>query len=162
MDANADNEIRKINFYSPATGYVAFRDWVGYTSDSGRTFTKKYITNTTVDFNGYCVNLTFGFWISGVKAFSQSTIIVYDHYGFVPAILYSTNGGNTFKLVYQSQFDPLKLKTGITDMGFLQDNVTGYAVDADRIFKTTNGGRTWNVLIAFPASYFTDLQVIVY
>ena len=160
VDANADNEVRKINFYSTSAGFVAFRDWVGYTADSGRTFTKKYITNTNVDFNGYSVNLTIGFWISGVKAFSQSTIIVYGHYGFVPAILYSTNGGNSFKLVYQSQFDPLELKTGITDMGFLQDNVTGYAVDADRIFKTTNGGLSWNVLIAFPSSYFTDLQVI--
>src|SRR5678809_196227 len=39
-----DNEIFKLSFYSASEGYVAFRDWIGYTTDSGRTFTKKYIT----------------------------------------------------------------------------------------------------------------------
>ena len=65
VDNVAGNEIYKLSFYSPSEGYVAFRDWIGYTTDSGRTFTKKLITNGNVNFNGYSVNLTFGL-VSGV------------------------------------------------------------------------------------------------
>jgi large repetitive protein len=100
VDNVADNQIYKLSFYSPSQGYVAFRDWIGYTSDSGRTFTKKYITNSNVNFNGYSVNLTFGFGIKGVKAFNQNNIIAYGDYGLIPAILYSTNGGTSYTLIY--------------------------------------------------------------
>lgn len=101
-----DNDISKISFYTASDGYVAFRDWIGYTTDSGRTFVKKPITLSNVDYNGYGVNLTFGFIINGVKAFNQSTVIAYGHYGLVPAILYLRMGGPLFvvtsegKLVY--------------------------------------------------------------
>src|SRR4051812_39870410 len=81
---STSNDIRKLSFYSPSTGYVASTgapdDWIGFTSDSGRTLIKRYITNTNVNYNGYSVNLTFGFGIQGVKAFSQDTVIVYGDY----------------------------------------------------------------------------------
>src|SRR5262245_23762812 len=99
--------IRKISFYSPSSGYIASTDvplnWVGFTTDSGRTFVKKHISLGNVNFNSYSVNITFGFGLKGVKAFSQDTIIAYGDYGLVPAILYSTNGGITYSLVYHSQ-----------------------------------------------------------
>jgi len=157
---NADNEIYKLSFFSPSTGYVGFRDWIGFTTDSGRTFTKKFITMGNVDFNGHNVNLTFGFGINGVKAFSQDTLLAYGDYGLVPAILYSVNGGNTFKLIYHSQFDPMQLRTGITDMIFPQNGSIGYAVDADRILKTTNRGVSWSVVRTDPGSYFEYLEAV--
>lgn len=157
---DADNHIRKISFYSPSEGYVAFSRWIGFTSDSGHTFIKKYITLGNVDFNGYSVNLTFGFGIEGVKAFNQNTIVVYGDYGLVPAILYSTNGGNSFTLVYHSQFHPLQLSSGITDMIFPEGNSVGYAVDADRVLKTTNGGLSWSVNRIDAQSYFTNLEAV--
>ena len=40
-----NNDISKISFYTPANGYIAFTNWIGYTSDSGRTYTQKYISN---------------------------------------------------------------------------------------------------------------------
>ena len=138
VDNIADNEIYKLSFYSPSVGYVAFRDWIGYTTDSGRTFTKKYITMGNVNYNGYSVNLTFGFGISGVKAFDQNNIIAYGDYGLVPSILYSSNGGNSYTLIFHSQYNPLQLSTGIQDMVFPQNNSIGFATDADRILKTTN------------------------
>lgn len=118
----AENEIYKLSFYTASTGFVAFRDWIGFTTDSGRTFTKKYITTGNVDYNGYSVNLTFGFGINGVKAFNKDTLIAYGNYGFVPAILYSTNGGNNFKLIFHSLFDPTHFNSGITDMVFPANN----------------------------------------
>ena len=156
--AEPENEIYKISFYSPSAGYVAFRDFVGFTLDSGRTFTKKYIAISNVDFNGNTVNLTFGFGINGVKAFDQNTILVYGDYGLVPAILRSTNGGNNFKLVYHSQYDPLQLRNGITDMVFPENGNIGFAVDADRILKTANQGVTWNPVRNDPGSYFDHLE----
>jgi large repetitive protein len=69
VDAN-DNEVHKFSFYSPSEGYVAFTKWIGFTTDSGRTFTRKPITLSNVDYNGYPASLTFGFGIKGVKAFN--------------------------------------------------------------------------------------------
>ena len=158
-DATEDNEIFKISFYSPNEGYVAFRDWIGYTSDSGHTFIHKEITLANVDFNGYLsANLSFGFSINGVKAFDQNTLIVYGHYALVPAILYSVNGGNSFKLIFYDQYDPMVLSGGITDMIFPQNNSTGYAVDADRILKTTDKGLNWSVVKTLPGSCFSYLE----
>ena len=155
-----ENEVYKLSFYAPNEGYVAFRDWIGYTTDSGRTFTKKYITLGNVNYNGYSVNLTFGFFIHGVKAISQSTIIAYGHYGLVPAILHSTNGGNSYTLVFHSLFNPSELSGGINDMVFPQNNGIGYAIDVDRILKTTNNGLTWSVVRADPGSAFTYLEAV--
>ncbi|UEG49817.1 hypothetical protein LK994_14340 [Ferruginibacter lapsinanis] len=157
-NAEDDCEIEKLSFYSPSEGYVAFTYFIGYTIDSGRTFTKKFITLSNVDFNGYSVNLTFGFGIEGVKAFNKNALIVYGHYGFIPAILYSTDGGSTFKLVYQSQFSDNF--SWIKDMIFPENNSIGYAIDDDRIFKTINGGLTWNVIAIQPRSFFNYLEAV--
>ncbi len=156
--------IRKISFYSASHGYIASSDngpaFIGFTADSGRTFTKRFITLGNVNYNGYYVNLTFGFDIRGVKAFSQDTIIAYGDYGLVPAILYSTNGGLSYLLVYHSQFSPNYLSTGVTDMVFPENNNTGYAIDADRILKTTNKGFSWSVIRTDPNSFFNHIEAV--
>jgi len=154
------NELLKLSFYSANEGYAGFDYWVGYTTDTGRTFSKKYITNSNVNYNGYSVNITFGFSIAGVKAFSSNNLLVYGDYGLVPSILRSTDGGNTFTLIFHSQYDPLALSTGITDMIFPQNNTVGYAVDADRILITTNQGLSWSVMRTDPGSYFTNLEAV--
>ncbi len=158
VDNNEQNEIYKLSFYSPNEGYIAFGGWIGYTRDTGRTFIKKYITISNVNFNGYSVNLTFGFEINGVKAFSQNNLIVYGDYGLVPSILYSGDGGNTFKLIYHSQYNLMQLSTGITDIIFPQNNNIGYAIDADRIIKTTDQGLSWNTIYIAPGSFFDHLE----
>ena len=160
VDANASNQINKISFYSPSSGFVAFSNWIGYTTDSGRTYIQKSITTSNVNYNGYNVNLTFGFDILGVKAFNQNILLVYGDYGLVPAILYSTDGGNTFTLIFQSQYNPLQLSTGITAMIFPQNDNIGFAADADRILKTTDQGQTWAVIAAYPGSFFDYLEAV--
>lgn len=160
VDNVANNQIYKLSFYSPSQGFVAFRDWVGYTTDSGRSFTKKYITLGNVNYNGYSVNLTFGFGIAGVKAFDQNNIIVYGDYGFVPSILYSNNGGSSYTLVFHSQYNPLQLSGGILDMAFPQNNNIGFATDADRILKSTNQGLSWSVIRTEPGSNYAYLEAV--
>jgi len=160
-NANASNQVKKISYYSLNEGYVAFVNGIGFTTDSGRTFTKKNITLNNVDYGAYGnINVTFGFGIEGIKAFDRNTLIVYGDYGLIPAILYSTDGANTFKLVYYSQFNPMQLGTPIRDMAFPQNGSIGYAVDYDRILKTTDKGLTWTVSRTDPASHFDDLEYI--
>ncbi|MGX5820674.1 FG-GAP-like repeat-containing protein [Chitinophaga lutea] len=161
QDTDPDSRIHKVSFFSPSEGYVAFNNWVGYTTDSGRTYIKKYVTLSNVNYGSYTnINLTFGFGIEGVKAFDKNTLIVYGDYGLVPAILYSTDGGNSFKLVYHSQYNPMQLSTGIKDIDFLQNSNIGYAVDADRILKTTNKGLTWDVQAIRPGYFFDHIDAV--
>jgi photosystem II stability/assembly factor-like uncharacterized protein len=154
-----ENEIEKLSFYSPSQGWAGFSNWIAHTTDSGRTFEKKYIYHGNVNYNGYSVNLTFGFGIAGVKAFGPDTLIVYGHYGYVPAILHSTDHGNTFTLIYQSQLNVQKLY-GITDMVFPQNSNIGYAVEADRIIKTTDRGKTWSAVYTGGNSFFDFVEAV--
>lgn len=161
LDADEDNNIKKVSFYSPNEGYVAFSNWIGYTTDSGRTYTQKFITVKNVNYGSYTnINITFGFGIGGVKAFDKNTLIVYGDYGLVPSILYSVDGGNSFKLVFHSQYDPLELRTGIKDIVFPQNDNIGYAVDADRILKTTDKGMNWSVQTVLSGSYLDHLEAV--
>src|ERR1700691_4763481 len=78
LDASdSTDQLYKLSFFSASQGFVAFQDWIGYTTDSGRTFTQLPITASNVNYNGYSVNLTFGFQTLGVKAFDQNTVICY-------------------------------------------------------------------------------------
>lgn len=156
---NNDNHIRNSSFYSTSKGYVAFAHWIGFTEDSGRSFIQKHILYSNVDFNGFNnVNLTFGFGISGVKAFNIDTLIVYGDYGFVPAILYSTNGGNTFKLIYHTYWNAQRFTLGVTDMIFPGNSNIGYAVEFDRIIKTTDRGKSWHEIKYEPNSFYDRLE----
>ena len=70
---NTSNEIVGLSFLNSSEGFAACTeaptDWIGYTQDSGRTFIKRHITLSNVNFNGFPVNLTFGFALKGVQAF---------------------------------------------------------------------------------------------
>lgn len=155
-----NSAINKISFYSSAQGVVAFNDCIGLTTDTGRTFIKRYITGGNVDYDGYPVNLTFGFEILGAIAFDQNNLLVYGDYGLVPSILSSTDGGLTYKLIFHSRPDIFKLKSGITDMVFPQNNAIGYAIDADRILRSNTGGASWSVKLMAEDYYFEHLQAI--
>ncbi|MFT4016227.1 MAG: FG-GAP-like repeat-containing protein [Agriterribacter sp.] len=141
-----EEDISKISFFTPSKGFVAFKKWIGYTSDSGRTFVKKTIDIGNVDYNGYSVNLTFGFEIEGVKAFDENNIITYGNYGYGPSILFSSNGGNTFKLIFHTSFNPQRYYSSVSDMIFPENNNVGYAVDLERILKTNDKGKNWSVI----------------
>ncbi len=156
-----ENEIQKISFYTNTEGYLA-ADGAGYpmvafTADSGHTFTQRPISNN-VDYNGYAVNLTFGFRINGVKAFDQQELVAYGHYGLVPAILHSVNGGVSWLLVFLSQYNSSLLPFGgVVDMVFPGNGATGFAIDADRILMTVNKGLSWSVARSDAGAYFRSL-----
>lgn len=160
--ASEENDIRKISFYSPSEGFIASTSdsycWVGFTSDSGRSFTKTNIRPNIIDFNGYWVNLTFRFELYGVQAFNADSLLIYGDFGLVPTIMLSVNGGMSYKIVYHSQYHPLELRTGILDMLFPSNSSIGYAVDADRILKTVDRGQSWFTIKNDPGSYFDFVE----
>ncbi|HEX7905243.1 MAG TPA: FG-GAP-like repeat-containing protein [Chitinophagaceae bacterium] len=155
--SSTNNELTGVSFYSPSTGYVSgwnAGSFVGFTSDSGKTYIKRPITIGNVDYGTYSVNLTFGFGIGGVKAFDANNILVYGDYGAVPAVLKSSDGGLSYTLVFHSQY----LNTHFSfmqDMSFPQNNLVGFACDDYRIFKTTNGGTSWSLVYTDPIGFGT-------
>jgi PKD repeat protein len=158
-DSNENNHVRNFSFYSGGNGYVAFDYWIGFTQDSGKSFSHKYVDWSNVDFNGFFPNLTFGFDINGVHAFSKDTLIVYGNYAWCPSILYSTDGGNTFLLVYNQLYDPNFLYDGVFDVSFPTHSI-GYAVIEDRVLKTFNKGRNWSTIYTRSTKDLTALQFI--
>ena len=142
---NINRDITGMSFISPSTGFVSFTSNVGYTTDSGRTYITRIVSPANTNYNGYSVNLTFGFLTAGVHAFSSSSLLLYGHYGGAPSILSSTDQGLTWKLVshtaatgdiYNRIFD-IKFPGGST--------TTGFAVHHNAILKTSNGGQTWTI-----------------
>lgn len=149
-EANASSNITGMSFINPSTGFVTFSNFVGFTTDSGRTFTKSYVTYANTNYNGYLgVNLTFGFSPSGVKAFSQDSVLIFGDYGTEPSILFSANRGQTWKLVYHEgiNLSASVLNAGITDVEFPGNSNYGYAVHHERVLKTTNRGQTWSPVL---------------
>lgn len=156
-----DNEIRDVSFISASTGFLAFnKSRIGFTTDSGRTIVERKITFENVDRNGTDANTLIPFEINGLHALSTSNIIVYGNYALIPSILLSTNGGVSYKVVFNNLYSTTFLNPGITDMVFPNGTQTGFAVDRDRVIKTTNGGQSWQTIFA-PAEGELDFLIAV-
>lgn len=153
----SNSDVQTIQFISDKEGYCAFREWIGYTPDSGRTFKEIRISSPNVNFNGYPVNITFGFGINGIHAFNRNEILVYGQYGGVPSILYSSDGGNTFKLQYHS---PSGYSGEGTTRIVFTSRSTGYATEQDRIMKSTDGGLSWQQVLDSYKNNFSDIQAL--
>ncbi|MEO9209774.1 MAG: YCF48-related protein, partial [Ginsengibacter sp.] len=160
LDTDSTNEVRNISFITPAEGYVAFETFIGYTQDSGHTFTRKYITIGNVDYNGYNANLTFGFDIKGIHVFNKNSFLVYGDYGFVPSILLTNDQGNTFKLIFNSTIKLSTANNGIENMVFPENNSVGFAVETNRILKTVNNGSTWASVLSDAGNSFYNIDFI--
>jgi PKD repeat protein len=158
QDPDPNNYFKSFSFYSASEGYTCTSKYIGFTQDSGHTYTPKYIGTANVDFGNYAVGLPF--FNNGCKAFNRDTIIVYGSYSLIPAILYSIDQGNSFKLVFYSSVNN-ELNWGILDMVFPSNTKTGYAIDQNRILKTTNRGINWapiyiNTTLSFNKLFFLD------
>lgn len=160
LDSDSTNHIYKMSFFSQSEGFVAFDSYIGYTIDSGRTFTHRSISAANVNFNGYNISPTFNFHIKGLKAFNRYNLFAYGEWDLIPAILYSIDGGLSFKLVFYSiyEFSNPNYRMAILDMIFPINTIVGYAIDYDRILKTTDGGLSWNVIKLDPNKFFGKLE----
>ncbi len=158
VESDSSNHARKFSFYTPKEGYVAFDKGIGYTTDTGRTFTMKKITMSNVNYNFNEVNLTLGFSAAGVQAFDKNNILVYGDFSFEPTILSSSDGGETFTVVYWEPLDP-SIFYGITNIVFPRKDNIGYAVCPNHVLKTTDRGLTWSIILLAGNDYYSDVQV---
>ncbi|HEX2534658.1 MAG TPA: YCF48-related protein, partial [Chitinophagaceae bacterium] len=149
----AKNEISGISFVSPSTGYITYRfnNTVGYTTDSGRTFTQRTFRNSNTQMSMFMLaNLDMGVNINGVKALSAQTLLLYGDALGLPIILHSDNGGLSWRLVLVRPYNPgaPAFNEGITDIEFPGNGSTGYAVHHEEVLRTTDGGLTWTPVFA--------------
>jgi photosystem II stability/assembly factor-like uncharacterized protein len=132
-----------IHFIDNNTGWIA--------SESGIIKTNGNISNWQMcnvppnTFNGFSFPTVFG---------SSSSIVYMANRG---RIYKSVNGGTDFLQVAQL---PPGAEGAIPDLHFVNDN-TGYVNAGNRIYKTTDGGLTWQVVVALGNSgiieiHFTD------
>jgi len=136
--------VNGVSFYNNHEGFVAFDEFAGFTQDSGHTFIHRPVTLNNVDYNGYTVNLTFGFAPGGIKAFNKDTLLFYGDYGLEPSILRSENGGLNWKIVYHADLHAGDMsQQPIKEIVFPQNNVVGYAINGDRVLRTIDGGKSW-------------------
>ena len=144
QDPDSNNQVYGVSFYNNHEGFVAFDEFAGFTQDSGHTFIHRPVTLNNVDYNGYTVNLTFGFAPGGIKAFNKDTLLFYGDYGLEPSILRSENGGLNWKIVYHADLHAGDMtQQPIKEIIFPQNNVVGYAINGDRVLRTIDGGKSW-------------------
>ncbi len=160
LGTNVNDPIYGISFLSPSTGFVAFNASIGFTTDSGATYVQHTINTANTDYNGYSVNITFGFDIRGVKAFSKDSLLVYGNYGEEPSILFSSNQGQNWKLIFHRDFNARAIipNQGITDMTFPGNGNIGYAVQNEEVVRSTDRGQTWNTVLSLPYAALQKLS----
>jgi photosystem II stability/assembly factor-like uncharacterized protein len=158
--ADPNDQVAGISFINSSTGYVAFKKFVGYTQDGGKNFIVRTISYANTNFNGYAVGLTFGFSPRGVVAFSADSLLVYGEFSTEPSILFSSNGGQTWKLVFHRgvNWNASIFNEGITDIEFPGNGAVGYAVHHEQILKTTNRGQTWVPVLNTPNQFLRKLS----
>lgn len=157
IDTDENNSIRKFHFLTPSSGYVAFDKYVGYTQDSGHTFSKIVVTPDKVNFNGFSPDILLGFWINGVYAFNESSFLVYGYYGLGSAILLSNDKGSSFKLIYYYDQTFSFDKPGVSKIHFPQNGSIGFGVEFSSILKSNNGGLTWTRVNINPNAVYTSI-----
>jgi photosystem II stability/assembly factor-like uncharacterized protein len=160
-NGNGDNtDITGISFVTPSTGFIGFTDFVGFSSDSGKTYATRNITPGNTDFNGYSINLTFGFAVKGVHAFSADSLLAYGHYGTEPSILFSRDGGLTWKIVFHRDYNmnATVSNEGITDIKFPGNGPVGFAVHNEEVLKTSDRGQTWHTIASAPNAELKKLS----
>jgi len=144
------------SFFAPANGYIATQKWIGLTADSGHTFQQRHITIGNVNYGLNNVNLTFGFIPSDIQAFDNNTLLVAGNYGYEPSILYSTDGGLSWQMVYHRNLPGTNgASNSVYQMSFPGSGSTGFAVQNNEIIKTTNNGQTWQTLATSTGNLFT-------
>jgi photosystem II stability/assembly factor-like uncharacterized protein len=158
---DVNKQINGIYFLTPSTGFVAFTDRLGFTKDSGQTYTMRPISSANTDYNGYAVNLA-QFTATGVYAFSIDSLLLYGDFGAEPSILFSADQGLHWKLVFHQSFDlDPDIGNSFFDMKFISAT-KGIALNQKYIVETMDKGQTWTVksqIYSYSNSKFAKLSV---
>ena len=91
----------------------------------------------------------FGFYVEDIHAFSADTLLLSGDFGLEPSILYSTNGGSSWTVVFHRliPFNTVNIFNSVWQMDFPGRGSIGYAIHGDQVLKTTNRGQSWQVAL---------------
>lgn len=157
-NTTSTSQINGMYFLTAAKGFAAFADKIGYTLDSGHTFSMRTVTGSNTNYNGYSVNLTFGFSPRGIYAFTQDSLLVYGDYGAEPSILFSADNGLNWKLMFHQDYSlDQDFSNSFFDLKFLSSSV-GIAINQKYIVETANRGQTWTVKKQIPLSQTSNFS----
>ncbi len=161
-DGKPGNTIRQLSFFSPKEGWVAAQGWIAFTADSGKTYSQRFIRPENVHLGLHNPNQQHGFRVEGVKALSRDTVLVYGDYSWQGAILYSTDAGNTFNLVWlDNTVSEGSTIPRVSDICFLSDKLYGLALTGEQCLYTEDGGLTWQKLTTYGLlPYGTKFQFV--
>ncbi|HCZ34477.1 MAG TPA: hypothetical protein DHV26_00955 [Cytophagales bacterium] len=121
----------------------------------------KYIYHSHDDFVTWTLDsvapIVLNMGLLTVTAPSANTVYTSSFTGFT---FKSTDGGNSFAFITTPR--DVFVQNSFSDIQFLTDN-TGYLSTGSRIFKTSNGGNTWEKVVAMGQTdiveiYFVDPQ----
>ncbi|MFT3909159.1 MAG: YCF48-related protein [Ferruginibacter sp.] len=130
-------------FLNNTTGWIVSGQRIYYSNGSVNNWSQAIISGTTPSTDFYSV-------------YAASANVIYAQ-TYSSEIFKSTDGGLHFSLI-----KILETGNSFSDIHFIDEN-NGYAAHGNRIYKTTDGGSTWQVVVALsPASdpiieiHFTD------
>ncbi len=132
------------NVYGGVNKYLYFIDEkTGWLSIGGQLYNTDGSTTLQPTFKSF-------YEITSIKALSKSKIFLADNAG---EIFKSTDGGTTFTLVIKF---PVRQRMFV-DLHFVND-IVGYASCNNCIYKTTDGGLTWNKEVVLSNAVLAELH----
>ncbi len=151
--ANLGSSVNGVYFQTGRTGLVTQGDQIMRTTDGGQTWAVTYT------YNGSLAIFTFRF-LKFTDATTGYAVGGYSgSFGNVAQVAKTTDGGQTWQLL-PSTANGVEMG-GISAAAF-PDAATGYVADIqDRLFRTTNGGESWEIVGqgnfgSIYGLYFTD------
>lgn len=159
QDPENNTEVRSVSFYSATEGYAAIDLKVAFTSDGGKTWSPRDVKTTNVNWRNYPVNSLLNFSAFGVFALDNQRFFVYGSYGYSNCILYSSDNGATYTLVFYNLAQVDTDQLGIQDLKMPGNNM-GFAIDNDRIMRSSDNGLNWNYIRNDPGSKFFSINAI--
>jgi photosystem II stability/assembly factor-like uncharacterized protein len=131
-------QLEHIQFVNRDVGYVSGNGLVYRSDDGGETWTNVFPSNFPL---GMDTRYYYSVW--GVYPVDANTIIAFGGIGSNQLFFYSENGGQSWSMTdYEIGLGCSKLSDGII---FKKDSL-GYATSSSALWRTEDGGRTWNYL----------------
>lgn len=137
--------VQDIFFVNENVGYVSTSgEGVFKTTDGGDNWTK-ILGNLVHYYHG----ATYFDPFSSLIFFNESTGIVYDQFGTTGMVLKTTNGGETWNIISMKYPENVSGKyltifNDLDQMIFPNLSDTGYTINGNHLYRTTDKGDTWN------------------
>ncbi|MFP4369191.1 MAG: YCF48-related protein [Candidatus Kapaibacterium sp.] len=134
------NQLESISFANKDVGYTSGDDYIFKSTDGGRTW--------SLVFNGYEQNGLWGnYFIDEINGFVIGGGCDTNNQGYNQYFFKTTDGGNTWH-TYKERVP----NSGLTDLIVYDPDGLGYAAGSGHIWRTLNGGLTWEIFRVLPHS----------